>query len=46
MKGGNSELKYLKNLNVYNNDESYTDDLIDIYRSLKIDVFLEEHCNG
>lgn len=45
IKGGNSELKYLSNLNVYNDEGCYTEDIIDIYRKLNIDVFLEEYCN-
>lgn len=43
VKGGNQELKYFKNLYVYKADRTYTDEIIDIYRQLNIDVFLEEH---
>ena len=46
IKGGNTELKYLKNLNVYDGNGNYTSDIIDVYRTLNIDVFLEEHENG
>ncbi len=43
IKSGNPELKYLDNLYVYDDDGNYTKALIDVYRGLNIDVFLEEH---
>ncbi len=46
VKSGNSELKYLDNLYVYDEKGNYTDELIDVYRKLNIDVFLEEHDSG
>lgn len=38
VKNGNSELKYKKNLYVYENNR-YSDDIFEIYRTLNIDVF-------
>ncbi|BEP27694.1 tRNA1(Val) (adenine(37)-N6)-methyltransferase [Helicovermis profundi] len=38
-KFGNSELKFLDPLIVYNDDGTYTDEIFDIYDGVKIDVF-------
>lgn len=46
IKGGNTELKYLKNLNVYDDNGNYSKDIFDIYQSFNIDVFSEENDSG
>lgn len=39
VKNGNGELKYLKNMYVYDEERDYTDAIKNVYRSLNIDVF-------